>query len=308
MEKISEIKKEIKEKEGKEWIGLMTSTEKQLEALVYYLDHPKLPEYPKLLNEIIELYYIAKNSAFTKMEGIIRKLDQLNITLGKHQYSEDKQVQQQPKFTNYIQEIKRLKGKVQILLDSPYGTSLPDSVQKSLIIFINYLNHPDFPKRPNLFDKAYDIFEEAEKTEFMKMQAFKDMLNMLEIKLGSLTNELKTYKTMEERQEDLKNKKKELDEELNKISLMREEFEKEKDKFSKKKENFNAERKKFNLEKKNLEKEWEKLETEREQIDEEKKTLLEEWENLNNQVVKLEARLKGLEIADEARNKSLNNQ
>ena len=86
MERIPQIKNEITEKKGKEWLGLQITTEKQLESLLWYLEHPKLQENIKLLEEIIELYFIAKASGFTKMEGIIRKLDQLRITLGKYDY------------------------------------------------------------------------------------------------------------------------------------------------------------------------------------------------------------------------------
>ena len=83
LERIIKIKNEITEKKGKEWLGLQITTEKQLESLLWYLEHTKLQENTKLLEEIIELYFIAKASGFTKMEGIIRKLDQLSITLGK---------------------------------------------------------------------------------------------------------------------------------------------------------------------------------------------------------------------------------
>jgi len=83
LEKIIKIKNEITEKKGKEWLGLQITTENRLESLLWYLEHPKLQENTKLLEEIIELYFNAKASGFTKMEGIIRKLDQLNITLRK---------------------------------------------------------------------------------------------------------------------------------------------------------------------------------------------------------------------------------
>ena len=83
MERISQIKTEITEKKGKEWLGLQITTENRLESLLWYLEHPKLQENTKLLKEMIDLYFIAKASGFTKMEGIIRKLDQLRITLGK---------------------------------------------------------------------------------------------------------------------------------------------------------------------------------------------------------------------------------
>lgn len=79
LERIIKIKKEITEKKGKEWLGLQITTEKQLESLLWYLENPKLQENTKLLEEIIDLYFTAKTSGFTKMEGIIRKLDQLRI-------------------------------------------------------------------------------------------------------------------------------------------------------------------------------------------------------------------------------------
>ena len=83
-ERIIKIKNEITEKKGKEWLGLQITTENRLESLLWYLEHPKLQENTKLLEEIIELYFIAKASGFTKMEGIIRKLDQLNIKIKKY--------------------------------------------------------------------------------------------------------------------------------------------------------------------------------------------------------------------------------
>ena len=83
LERRIKIKNEITEKKGKEWLGLQITTENRLESLLWYLENPKLQENTKLLEEIIELYFTAKDSGFTRMEGIIRKLDQLNITLRK---------------------------------------------------------------------------------------------------------------------------------------------------------------------------------------------------------------------------------
>ena len=137
MERISVIKKEITEKKGKEWIGLQATTEKQLESLLWYLENPKLQENPKLLEEIIELYYVARTSGFTRMEKIIRKLDQLNITLGKIDYTEEeKEIEKKPKFLNYVQAIKELRAKLEVLIQSPYGTSLPENTQKSNSLII----------------------------------------------------------------------------------------------------------------------------------------------------------------------------
>ncbi len=161
MERIPQIKIEITEKKGKEWLGLQMTTEKQLESLLWYLEHPKLQENAKLLEEITELYFIAKASGFTKMEGIIRKLDQLSITLGKFDYAEEEEIEKKPKFLNYPQAVKELRSKIEILMQSPYGTSLPETTQKSIINFINYLNHPDFAKKPKLFDDVYEKYEEV---------------------------------------------------------------------------------------------------------------------------------------------------
>ena len=69
MERIPQIKNEITEKKGKEWLGLQITTEKQLDSLMWYLEHPKLQENTKLLEEITELYYIAKAGGFTKKIG-----------------------------------------------------------------------------------------------------------------------------------------------------------------------------------------------------------------------------------------------
>jgi hypothetical protein len=201
-EKISRIKIEIENQEGKEWLGMKDTTEKRLESLLWYLEHPKIKEFPRLLEEAIDLYFKAKESGFLKMEGIIRKLDQLNIKLGKFDYEkeEEKNQQKKRKFLNYSKTIKDLRKKIQILLQSPLGTSLPEKTQESLMTLMNYLNHPDLKTRPQLFDELYEIYEKAEKNDFMQMQAFNHFLNKLEIKLGSLTKEMKSFKTIEEKE------------------------------------------------------------------------------------------------------------
>ena len=104
------------------------------------------------------LYHNAKVTNFTKMEKIIRKLDQLNITLGQYNIEKTEKTDKKPKFLNYVQAIKELRGKIEILMQSPLGTSLPESTQKSLIKFMNFLNHPDLHKKSNIFDIMY-IFE-----------------------------------------------------------------------------------------------------------------------------------------------------
>lgn len=82
MEKLLEIKREIQEKKGRVWLGMRPQTEKNLDNLCGYLDHPKLHEDLDLAGEIIKLYEYAKATNFTKMEGIIRILDQLSIKIG----------------------------------------------------------------------------------------------------------------------------------------------------------------------------------------------------------------------------------
>ncbi len=152
MEKIEAIKNEIKEKKGREWLGLQLKTEKQLESLMYYLDHPKIYEYPRLLEELMEFYYIARSKNFTKMEDIIRKLDQLSIKLGKYDERESASAQKRPELVNYAYEIVELKKRLDNLMASSLGMSLPELTQNSLATFLSYLSHPVLQKKKNLFD------------------------------------------------------------------------------------------------------------------------------------------------------------
>ncbi|TFG29737.1 MAG: hypothetical protein EU532_02520 [Promethearchaeota archaeon] len=302
MERIPEIKKQINDKKGKEWIGLQTTTEKQLESLLWYLEHPKLQENSKLLEEIIEFYYIAKASGFTKMEGIIRKLDQLTITLGKFDYAEEeKEIDIKPKFLNYVQAIKELRSKIEILMQSPYGTSLPENTQKSIIEFINYLNHPDLHKKPNLFDDIYEKYEEAKESDFMKMQTFNTMLNMLEIKLGPVTKEMKKYKTLEEKIKDFEDEKKRFSEEWDKLKGDQEILNTERESLVKEKEKLSQENNKLKDDIDALKKEWDRIEEEKAKLKQEKEILTKERENLSNEFKKLESEWQKLEtIKDKA--------
>jgi DNA repair ATPase RecN len=218
-----------------------------------------LQETPKLIEEIVELYYRAKLSKFTKMEGVLRKLDQLSITLGKFDYAEKEEIEKKPKFLNYSQAVKEFRSKVELMMHSPYGTSLPENTQKSIITFINYLNHPELYKMNRLFDEIYEKYEEVKASEFMKMQTFNDLLNKLEIKLGTLTQDMKKYKTIEEKIEELDNTKNKLSEEWNKLKV---------------------EHDRLNDYKGNLEKEWGKLKEEQNRLKFEQDTLKKEWEKL----------------------------
>ena len=181
MERLLEIKDEIKNKKGREWLGMQPSTEKHLDHLMWYLDHPKLHDDTVLAEELIELYYMSKASGFLKMEGIIRKLDQLSITLGKAESVEKKAV-----IRAIGIEINELKERIVNLLASPSGKSLPDSNQKSLNTFVKFLNHPKLSKKPELFEKMLERYKDVEDNNFISMQAFNDLLNMCDIKLGAV--------------------------------------------------------------------------------------------------------------------------
>jgi len=263
-EKISLIVKEIKEKSGEEWVGLQSTTEKQLESLVWYLEHPRLHEMPTLGEELIELYDNAKESQFTKMEDIIRKIDQLSVKLGKYEYEPPKGKAKNLMFQDYPKEIKDLQTDISILMHSPHGTSLPEQIRKSILAFHNYLNHPDLYKKPELFDEMHEKYEYAKATDFLKLQSFNDLLNKLEIKLGEITEEMKTFKSIKE----------------------------EKDYLEKEKENLAEEIKKLQAEKELLKKEKEQLKEEKETLEAEKNFLLKEWEEYNELISKLEAKLK----------------
>lgn len=297
MERIAQIKNEITEKKGKEWLGLQITTEKQLESLMGYLKNPKLQENPKLLEEITELYFLAKASGFTKMEGIIRKLDQLSITLGKFDYAEEEEIEKKPKFLNYPQTLKELRSKIEILMQSPHGTSLPETTQKSIINFINYLNHPDLAKKPRLFDDVYEKYEEAKASEFMKMQTFNDMLNMLEIKLGPVTKEMKKYKTLEEKMHDLDEEKKQLAEEWNKIKLEQERLKSDKEKLVEETEILKEENQKLKDNLEALKQEWVKFEAQKSKFNEEKHNFKKEQEKLFEEQKNFEYERQKLETA-----------
>jgi len=303
MERIPQIKNEIAEKKGKEWLGLQTTTEKQLDSLMWYLEHPKLQENTKLLEEITELYYIAKAGGFTKMEGIIRKLDQLSITLGKFDYAEEEEIEKKPKFLNYPPAIKELRSKIEILMQSPLGTSLPETTQKSIINFINYLNHPDLAKKPRLFDDVYEKYEEAKASEFMKMQSFSDMLNMLEIKLGPVTKEMKKYKTLEEKMQDLEEEKKRLSEEWNKIRSEQERLKSDTEKLIEEREKLKEENQKLKDDLEALKQEGVKFEDQKSKFNEEKDKLMKEREKLYEEQKRLEYERQKLE---NSRNNDIN--
>ncbi|TFG01731.1 MAG: hypothetical protein EU539_13730 [Promethearchaeota archaeon] len=286
MENLTQIKKEISEKKGKEWLGLQKTTEKQLESFKYYLDHPKLKQNEKLIEEMTNLYTNAKATNFTKMEKIIRKLDQLSITLG--QYDIEEKVEKKLKFLNYPQAIKELKRKIELMMQSPLGTSLPEITQKSLITFINYCNHPDLHKKPKLFDIMYDKYDEAKKTDFMKMRSFDQMLNMIEIKLGTITEEIKTYKTLDEKVNELEDQKKVLNEEWEKLELEKEKFKQKEADLAKEWEKLREEQNSLKIEKAELKKQSLEYHIELSKFKEDKENLAKEWKKLDETREKLE--------------------
>ena len=258
-DRINSIVDEIKEKNGEEWVGLQSVTEKQLESLMWYLEHPRLVhEMPALAEELVDLYDIAKESKFTKMEGIIRKLDQLSIKLGQDDYKlEEKKEGKKLMFLDYPKEIKDLQTDIAILMHSPHGTSLPELIQTSILTFHNYLNHPDLHRTPELFDEMHEKYEFAKATDFLKLQAFNDLLMKLKIKLGEITEEMKTFKSIKEQSRELEAEKTRLAEEVKKLQEEKEQLKKEKD-----------------------------------ELEEAKDILFKEWEEYNEMIKKLEEKLR----------------
>ena len=299
MEKISLIKKDLQEKSGKEWLGVPKQTENKLESLVWYLDSPKLQEIPKLVEEIIEVYYEAKKTNFIKMEGIARKLDQLSIKFSKEDGIKKPSIAQSHSARGepviYAKAIEEFKMQVDDFLSSTSGMSLPEKTKKSLITFLGFLNHPKLVKKTALYDEMREKYDMAKEQDFLSMSAFDGLLNKCEIKLGASTDELKTWKSPEER-------KKELEDAWEK-------FETEKVLFQEKRENLKSE---FEI----LKVKREKMETERSQMDKEQENLKikreamkveqEKMETEKNQVEKERGILKDAQEKFEVENENLN--
>ena len=68
MEEVLEIITEVKEKKGREFLGLPSRVEKQLKQLIWFLDHPTIIEQPKKQEELASLYQKSKSHNFLKME------------------------------------------------------------------------------------------------------------------------------------------------------------------------------------------------------------------------------------------------
>ena len=216
MEKIPIIIKDIEEKQGKEWVGLQKATETQLENLMYFLGDQRLLEHPKLMDEVVEVYYAAKATDFLKMESILRKLDQLRIKFGKDGYVK-KAVEKD--ILNLDKAVDDYRKNVENMLNSPLGSRLLDSTKKLIISFYNYLGHQKVKDNQILFEEMINTYELAEKDDFTVLQKMSDLLNKLDIKLGSSGEEVATkFKTPEELREELEQTKLELAEERENIS------------------------------------------------------------------------------------------
>ncbi|KKL95669.1 hypothetical protein LCGC14_1852240, partial [marine sediment metagenome] len=311
MEKISLIKKDLEEKSGKEWLGLQRQTENRLVSLIWYLDHVKVQENPKLVEEIIELYNTAKITNFIKMEGIIRKLDQLSIKFSKESairktpFAQSRSLRGEPAI--YAKLIEEFIKQLDDFLSSTSGTSLPEKTKKSLITFLDYLNHPKLISKTGLYEEMREKYDKAEEQDFLSMSVFDDMLNKCEIKLGAITDESKKWKSPEEKkkefeaaienfeaekesfQENLKN----LEIESEAMKVEREKMENEKGQIEKERENLVIEHEEMNEERK-------KLEAEKSQIEKEQGTLKNAQGNLETEKELFQEKLKNLELEGEA--------
>lgn len=319
MEKIFSIIKELNEKKGKEWFSIHPKTEQQLMSLAWYLNHPKLQEDLKKIEELVGLYYNAKATDFLKMERIARKLDELSVKIGKVGSIEKKVLPSQseikpeekpkrPTIVNYGKAIEELRNRIERLLNSPSGLNLHENTQISITTFLNYLNHPDLQNNPKLFDEMLEKYEEVEAVDFITMQAFNDLLNKMEIKLGNVFKEMRTWKSIDEREKDLKREIKKIEEEKEnlkeagekleverkklklewvKLKVERGKLKEEQEKFNKECQNFATERAKLTLERAELSLKHSNLESEKEKLEFVKKKLEEMQKKLENEISKI---------------------
>ena len=336
MEKISSIIKEVNEKKGREWLSLLPKTEQQLMSLAWYLNHPKLQEDPEKIEEIVGLYYNAKANDFLHMEKIARKLDELSVKIGKvgpiekitlpsQAEKEPIEKPKRPMILNYGKAIEDLRNRIERLLNSPFGSNLHENTQISITTFLHYLNHPNLQNNTELFDEMLEKYEEVEAVDFTTMSTFNNLLIKMEIKLGKLSEEIKTWKSIDEREKDsikemekieeekqnLKEGWENLEVERNKLKLEWEQLEVEKGnlleeqiKFNEERQKFATERTELTLERAELSLDQSKLESEREKdlikemekIEEEKQNLKNGWENLEAERNKLKLEWGQLEV------------
>lgn len=292
MEKLPIIIEDIKEKKGKEWVGLQKATEIQLENLMYFLGDQRLLEHPKLVEEVVEVYYTAKATDFLKMESILRKLDQLRIKFGKDGYVK-KAVEKD--ILNLEKAVDDYRKNVENMLNSAIGGRLLDSTRELIISFYNYLGHAKVKDNQILFEEMINTYEAVEKDEFTVMQKMSDLLSKLDIKLGASGEEVvSTFKTPEELREELEQTKLELAEERENISRELKKIEEQKailkgkeeqveldEKFMEKeresmKATFESEKQALAMERANFESEKQALATERANIEVERQALASE--------------------------------
>ncbi|MFX0024466.1 MAG: hypothetical protein ACFE9S_19265 [Candidatus Hermodarchaeota archaeon] len=336
MEKILSIIKEVNEKKGREWLSLHPKTEQQLMTLAWYLTHPKLQEDPEKIEEIVELYYNAKANNFLHMEKITRKLDELSVKIGNvgpiekitfPSELEKKPIEElkQPTIVDYAKAIEDLRNRIERLLNSPFGSNLLENTQVSISTFLHYLNHPDLQNNTELFDEMLEKYEEVEAVEFTTMQTFNDLLNKMKVRLGKLPEEIKKWKSIDEREKEslkqmekiaeekqnLKEDWEALESERNKLKLEWEQLEVEKGnmleeqkKFNQERQQFDTERTEMTLKQAEINQEQSKLESEkqkdlvkeREKIAEEKQNLKEGQEALETERNKLKLEWEQLEV------------
>ncbi|MFW9877664.1 MAG: hypothetical protein ACFFG0_31645 [Candidatus Thorarchaeota archaeon] len=319
MEKITSIIKEVNEKKGRQWLGLQPKTEQQLMSLAWYLNHPKLQEEPEKIEEIVGLYYNAKANDFLHMEKIARKLDELSVKIGKvgpfekitlptQAEKEPMETPKGPLVVNYGKAIEDLRNRIGRLLNSPSGSNLHENTQISISTFLNYLNHPDLQNNPELFDEMLKKYEEVETVDFTSMQTFNDLLNKMEIKLGTLSEEMKTWKSIDERESDLIKEMEKIEEEKQNLKEGWEKLEaerkdlklewehlvvekgnwiKEQEKFNEERQKFVTERAELTLEKAELSREQSKLESEKEKLNTVRKELEEMEKKLEDRLSKI---------------------
>jgi len=193
MEEIEKIKKEIQEKRGREWFGILPTSESHLETFRKYLSHPKLHEKPKIINEMITLYNNAKSSSFVKMEALIRKLDQYKIQLGDVSYITNPVMNRKIVMTaekravvlDSDEEIEKMKVRLKNTIEnSPDGSLLPKT-DKSLKTFSEYLENPELRNQIALVEEMISKYNAVEGSNFTRMQEFDNFLVKMSVKLKS---------------------------------------------------------------------------------------------------------------------------
>ena len=324
MEKLPIIIEDIKEKKGKEWIGIQKATENLLDNLMYFLDDQRLLEHPRLVEELVELYYNAKASDFLKMEGIIRKLDEVRIRFGKEGYVK-KAVEKD--ILNLGKAIDDFRKNIENMLNSSIGSMLLDSTRELIISFYNFLGHPKLQDNQPLFEEMLRTYEAVEKDEFTVLQKMTALLDKLDIKLGSSAEEVAAqFKTPEELREELEQTKYELAAERENISRELKKIEEQKSILKGKEEQvaldqqflekeresmkatFESEKQALATERANFESQKESLENERAQIESEKQAIATERadieaekQNLASERAEVEAELKQQIAAERAK-------